>query len=143
MTGFVLDWIVCAAVLIAVDLAWLGVIARRFYRRQIGHILAKKLNIVAAITFYAVYPVGIVLFAVSGVEDWQASAQTGALFGFFCYATYNLTNQATLRGWPPGFTLVDIVWGTTVTGLAAACATRLSPLLAAFIAGSGRGWFAG
>ena len=117
-----------ALVILAIDFLWLGFIAKSFYRDSIGHLMADPPNLVAGGIFYLLYPIGILLFAVapaalSGVEglaSWSRVILAGALFGFFCYATYDLTNLATLRGWPLRFVLVDIALGVTLTTAAAA-----------------------
>ncbi len=116
----------------AVDLVWLGVIAKDFYRSGIGHLMGDGFNIPAAIVFYLVYIAGVFFFAVNpAVEsgDWQRAAFLGVAFGFFAYATYDLTNLATLRDWPLGLALADMAWGSLLTGAAAvvgySVATRL------------------
>jgi uncharacterized membrane protein len=120
-----------AVVMLALDIAWLGFIAKSFYRDAIGHLMADPPNLVAAVVFYLLYPAGVMLFAVvpaawSGLLaastdiPWLRAVLAGALFGFFAYATYDLTNLATLRGWPWRLALVDIAWGTALTAAAAA-----------------------
>ena len=104
------------------DAVWLSTMMDRLYRPAFGAMLADSPVLWAAIAFYLIYPAGIVIFAtlpaLRAGSCWQA-ARLGALFGGFCYATYDLTNQATLRGWPATVTLADIVWGMFATGLAA------------------------
>ncbi len=120
-----------AVVMLALDAVWLGFIAKSFYRDGIGHLMADPPNLAAAGVFYLLYPVGVVLFAVvpaawsGGLAvpaevPWSQVVLAGALFGFFAYATYDLTNLATLRGWPWRLALVDIAWGTALTAAAAA-----------------------
>jgi uncharacterized membrane protein len=111
-----------AVVMVLLDLLWLGVIAKPLYQQGIGHLMADKPNIAVAVLFYALYAAGIVIFAVSpqsGGTLWGTLAM-GALFGFFAYATYDLTNLATLRGWPLKLSLIDIAWGTFVSAASAA-----------------------
>jgi uncharacterized membrane protein len=120
-----------AVVMLALDIAWLGFIAKSFYREAIGHLMADPPNLVAAVVFYLLYPAGVMLFAVAPAA-WigvlaastdiplSRAVLAGALFGFFAYATYDLTNLATLRGWPWRLALVDIAWGTALTAAAAA-----------------------
>lgn len=106
----------------AVDLIWLGIVATSFYRKQIGHLMLDEINILAAILFYALYVVGIVIFAVSPAlhtGSWRTAIVFGSLFGFFAYATYDMTNLATLRGWPIAMVVVDIAWGTFLTAVSA------------------------
>ena len=120
-----------AVVMLALDALWLGVIAKSFYRDGIGHLMADVPNLAAAGAFYLLYPVGVLLFAVAPAAwswaspapvlvPWSRAVLAGALFGFFAYATYDLSNLATLRGWPLRLTLVDIAWGTALTAAAAA-----------------------
>tara|TARA_R110002020_G_scaffold105570_8_gene246154 strand:- start:886 stop:1287 length:402 start_codon:yes stop_codon:yes gene_type:complete len=107
----------------ALDMLWLGLIARKFYANQLGSLMADSPNWFVAIVFYAMYIVGIVFFAIRpAIEAEQVLKATlyGALFGFFCYATYDLTNLATLRDWPSKMVFVDILWGIILTG---SCAT--------------------
>ena len=115
-----------------VDTLWLGVVARPFYRAELGDLLAPEIKLWAAVLFYLVYSAGIVVFAVLPAiraESPVTALVMGALFGFFAYATYDLTNLATLRDWPLRMSIVDIAWGTLITGTtatAAAYATRLA-----------------
>ena len=111
-----------AAVMLLLDALWLGVIARPIYTAAIGHLMAERPNLAVALVFYLLYPIGLVLFAVlphAAEAGWRSAALGGALFGFFAYATYDLTNLATLKGWPVGVSLLDMAWGTTVSALAA------------------------
>ena len=108
---------------VVIDFIWLGFVAREFYRSSIGHLMGDGFNIPAAIIFYLVYVAGIVHFAVNPALDANnlaKAAMLGLAFGFFAYATYDLTNLATLRDWPIGITLADIAWGSILTGAAAA-----------------------
>ena len=107
----------------AIDIAWLGLVAKKFYAEQLGDMLLDSPNWSVAIVFYLLYIAGIVFFAVKPALDADTVLKAtlyGALFGFFCYATYDLTNLATLKGWPPKMVVVDIIWGTVLTG---ACAS--------------------
>lgn len=98
-----------------VDLLWLGVIAKQLYRKELGFILADRVNWSAAITFYLIYIVGIIFFAVRPALTTRSIYQAiylGALYGFFTYATYDLTNMATIDNWPLRIVVIDILWGT-------------------------------
>lgn len=115
-------YIFTALAFFAIDFLWLGAVARKFYFSRMSHLLAGKVNYPAAAGFYAVYIVGLIIFAVAPAVEtgtWQTAAMYGALFGFFCYATYDMTNQATLKNWPAAVTVVDIIWGTVLSGSAA------------------------
>ena len=110
-------------VLVGLDLLWLGVIAKPLYQQGIGHLMAEKPNVIVAVLFYALFAVGLVVFAVSPAgpaPGWGRTVGMAALYGFFAYATYDLTNLATLRQWPIGLSLMDIAWGTSVSAAAAA-----------------------
>ena len=105
-----------------VDTLWLGVVARPFYRAELGDLLAPTVKLWAAVLFYLVYAAGIVVFAVLPAiraESLVTALVMGALFGFFAYATYDLTNLATLRDWPLRMSIVDMAWGTFITGMTA------------------------
>jgi uncharacterized membrane protein len=93
------------------------------YQGALGGLLAAKPNMFGAVAFYIVYLAGVMVFAVRpGLEDgaWKTSLVHGALFGFFAYATYDLTNLATLKDWPLRISLIDMAWGTFLTAMAAA-----------------------
>ena len=107
-------------IFLAIDLVWIGVVARGFYRKHLGHLLSADVNWPAAILFYLVFIAGIVFFAVKPALDAGSGARalaSGAFLGFLAYATYDLTNQATMRDWPVLVTVVDLVWGTVLTAL--------------------------
>jgi uncharacterized membrane protein len=109
-------------VFFAIDLLWLGVVAKNFYQDKLAHLLSPEVNWPAALLFYFMYIVGIILFAVKpGLEagSLAKAALWGALFGFFTYATYDLTNLATLRQWPIKVVVVDVLWGTLLCTLVA------------------------
>ena len=123
ITTFLLLYGISVPIFFVIDMLWLGLIARDFYQRNLGSLLG-EVNWLAAIIFYLVFLVGLTFFATypaatSGL--WTKAVLYGALFGFFTYATYDLTNLATLRDWPLSVTLVDMVWGTvlgaTVSGI--------------------------
>lgn len=102
---------------LVIDLIWLGVVARSFYQHQMGHLMRANVNWVAAIAFYLVFVAGIVVLAVWPAVERQSLAQAivlGALLGLVTYAAYDLTNLATLEGFPLTVVLVDMVWGTVL-----------------------------
>ena len=129
----VIAYAATAVVFLALDAVWLTMMADRLYRPALGPLLLDKFEIAPAALFYLLYITGIVVFAVApGLENgrWTTSLQLGALLGLVAYATYDLTNQATLRNWPWRVTLADLCWGTFVTGVAAAVACRITARLA-------------
>jgi len=101
-----------------IDMLWLGLVARTFYRNYIGFLMAPSPNWLAAIIFYLLFVVGIVVFAVlPGLETGSVKTTLlrAALFGLIAYATYDLTNLATVKDWPLIVTIVDLIWGTVVS----------------------------
>lgn len=118
MLEFIKIYLVALPVFFAIDLLWLGVVARNFYRSRLGDLLKDPVNWPAAIIFYLLFIVGLVIFAVKpGLEasSWMKVLTTGALFGFFTYMTYDLTNLATLKDWPFPIVVVDIIWGIVLS----------------------------
>jgi uncharacterized membrane protein len=115
---FVKHYLVTLGVFLILDAIWLGLIARRLYQSQIGFIMAKQPKWAAAGIFYLLFVVGLVVFCVSpGVREGSLgqAAWRAALFGLVTYATYDLTNLATLEGWPLTVTVIDLVWGTALS----------------------------
>jgi len=103
-----------------IDLIWLGVVAKGFYQKNLKYILSPNVNWTAAIIFYLMYIAGILIFAVlPGIakDSVRHAALWGALFGFFTYATYDLTNLALLKDWPLNIVVVDILWGVVLCAL--------------------------
>lgn len=101
------------------DAVWLGLMASRLYRPRLGALLREDFAVAPALAFYALYIAGILFFAVEPARHWSAALLRGGLLGLIAYATYDLTNQATLRGWPLAITLADLGWGMAVTAMAA------------------------
>lgn len=124
---------VTAVVFLALDAIWLTTMADRLYRPALGHLMLDRFEPVPAVMFYVVYFVGVLAFAVvPGLESrrWTTALGFGALLGLVAYATYDLTNQATLRDWPWRVTAADLCWGTFVTAVAAATGCRIALWLA-------------
>jgi uncharacterized membrane protein len=110
--------------MLVLDMIWLGFIAKPLYQEGIGHLMAPNPNVAVAALFYIVYAAGLVFFAVvpgARSPGWSATLGLGAFFGLVAYATYDLSNLATLRGWPPGLAAIDIAWGTVISAAAASC----------------------
>jgi len=123
---------VTAVVFLALDAAWLTTMADRLYRPALGRLMLDRFEAAPAVAFYAIYLAGVIVFAVMpGLESrrWSVALGLGALLGLVAYATYDLTNQATLRDWPWRVTLADLCWGTFVTAVAAAAGCRLTAWL--------------
>jgi uncharacterized membrane protein len=118
-----ITFLVAFAVFMVIDLIWLGVIAAPFYRNQIGFLMAKNVNWVAAILFYIIFIAAMVIFVIQPAivnQSLMSAVLMGALFGLVTYATYDLTNLATLEGWPITLVIVDIIWGMSLSVLVSA-----------------------
>lgn len=108
-----------AVVFFGLDLIWLGLIARRFYASQLGHLMREKPNLGVSALFYVGYVAAIVYFAVLGAASLAQTGLSGLFLGLTAYGTYNVTNMATLKDWPVRMSLVDLLWGSSLTALAA------------------------
>jgi uncharacterized membrane protein len=116
-------------VLVPLDFLFLGVLAKDFFKSQVGPALG-EVNIVPAVIFYLLYPLGIVLFvSLAAGSNWQHTLLYGALFGLFCYATFDLTALALLKGWTWPAALVDIAWGAFATATSATIGLLLANLI--------------
>ncbi len=116
-----------------VDIIWLGYVAKRFYRNNLDFILSPDVNWPAAICFYLIYIVGILFFAVAPALERESLARAllwGGLYGFFTYATYDLTNMALIKGWPLKIVVVDIAWGVVLCAVVAASSFGIARWLA-------------
>jgi uncharacterized membrane protein len=115
---FIKLFFIALAVFFAIDMVWLVLIAKKFYREQIGFLMKPDINWIAAIIFYLLYIAGLVVFVISPAiqkHSWTNAILFGALFGLISYATYDLTNLATIKGWPVLVTLVDLAWGMVLS----------------------------
>jgi uncharacterized membrane protein len=111
-------YFVTLSAFLAIDAVWLALVARTFYRRYLDWLMAANPNWIAALAFYLLFVVGVLVFVViPGVEDGslRTTLLKGALFGLIAYGTYDLTNQATVKNWPLTITAVDMVWGTALS----------------------------
>ena len=119
MSRYAVLYVSTLAVLLGLDLPFLGLVAKGFFQSQVGDMLG-EIRLAPAILFYALYVAGIVIF-VSGPGDasWRSTLLYGALFGLFCYATFELTSLAMLRHWTWPVVLVDMTWGGALTAVAA------------------------
>lgn len=108
----------CTAVFFALDITWLGFVAKRFYQRQMGHLLADETKWGAAIAFYLIYVAAIVVLCVVPAIEKQSVARAlalGAVFGLAAYAAFDLTSLALLKGFPGGVVPIDLAWGVVLT----------------------------
>ncbi len=110
---------------LVIDFIWLKYVALSFYRGQIGHLMLDKPNLGIAGLFYLVYVVGVVVLAVNPAlekSQWTTAVLYGGLLGFVAYGTYDITNLATLKTWPPIVSIIDMIWGTVLTASVATIA---------------------
>ncbi|MEY3431223.1 MAG: hypothetical protein RIS53_121 [Bacillota bacterium] len=113
---FFFQVILTLIVFTVVDLFWLVKVAPKLYRKHIGHLMADQVNRIGALLFYVIFIVGLVLFVIYPYQDdLQLGILYGGAFGLVTYATYDLTNLATLKAWPVTITIIDLLWGTFVT----------------------------
>jgi len=111
--------------LITIDLVWLLGIAKNLYRNEMGDLMASEPKLVAGLAFYLLYALGVCIFVIVPAlskQSWLYALQYGALFGFFCYMTYDLTNLAVVRNFPTQLAFIDMAWGSFVTALCASFA---------------------
>ena len=116
-------YIATAILFFAIDILWLGVIAKNFYNKHLGRFFRERVNWTAAIIFYSLFILGIMIFAILPGTSSASLGRTvilGVLYGLFTYATYDLTNLATLKDWPVKIVVVDILWGMVLCGLVSA-----------------------
>ena len=119
MRLFLKLYLIALPIFFMVDMIWLGLLAKNFYKNQIGFLMKPDVNWTAAIIFYLLFLVGVVLFVIEPAlekKDLMFALSRGALFGLITYATYDLTNLATLKDWPLKVVVVDIIWGAVLSG---------------------------
>ncbi|CAN5343821.1 DUF2177 family protein [soil metagenome] len=118
-----------AVIFLAIDAVWLGTMANRLYKPAMGDMMLENFAVTPALIFYAIYVVGMIVFAVLPALEsgrWTTALWSGALLGLVAYATYDLTNHATLKNWPLVVTLADLCWGTFATAVASAAASKVT-----------------
>lgn len=116
---FLKNYFIALPVFLGLDMLWLGFFAKNFYAKNLGFLMTQQINWVAAILFYLLFTAGLVIFVITPAlqkDSWMSALVLGAFFGFVAYATYDLTNLATLKNWPLMVTLVDLVWGGVLAG---------------------------
>jgi uncharacterized membrane protein len=115
---FIKQFLIALAAFTAIDMAWLVLVAKNFYSKQIGFLMKPEINWTAAIIFYLLFIAGLVTFVISPAvlkHSWVNALLFGALFGLITYATYDLTNLATMKDWPILVTIVDLAWGMVLS----------------------------
>ncbi|MCA6379826.1 MAG: DUF2177 family protein [Cytophagales bacterium] len=119
MRLFLKLYLIALPIFFMVDMIWLGLLAKNFYKNQIGFLMKPDVNWTAAIIFYLLFLVGVVLFVIEPAlekKNLMFALSRGALFGLITYATYDLTNLATLKDWPLKVVVVDMIWGAVLSG---------------------------
>lgn len=132
MKSHVIAYAITLPLFLLIDLVWLMWLGRQFYVAEIGSLLRTSPNLYAAAAFYLIYTLGLVVFAISGAVQDASPMQGliyGALFGLIAYATYDLTNLAVLEGFTTRIALIDMAWGTLLSGVTAAIAVKLCLML--------------
>lgn len=116
------NYLTSLLVFLAIDMVWLTVVAKNFYAKHLGYLMSKNPNLLAAGIFYLIYILGMVVLVLTPALEKKSLMQAilhGALFGLCGYATYDLTNMATIRDWPLIVTVVDLIWGTVLSATVA------------------------
>jgi len=121
----VLIYLLAVVIFFCIDMVWIGVLAKNFYREKLSFVFTGQINWTAAVIFYLIYIGGILYFAVLPGANWQTALQNGAVLGLLCYATYDLTNMATIPQWPLIVVIADIIWGIVLTGSVSAVTVLL------------------
>ena len=120
MKSIIISYLLTFIVFLTIDMFWLGIVAKNLYQKYLGSFLTDKVNWTAALIFYLIYVVGISIFAIYPAVNKGSAINAilmGALFGIFTYATYDLTNLATLKGWPLNIVFIDILWGAFLSAI--------------------------
>jgi len=119
MTGMYIKlYFIALTVFLGIDAIWLTLIAKNFYAEKLGYLMSKSPNLLAALVFYLIFTAALVFFVINPAlekKDWINALLAGAFFGLTCYATYDLTNLATVKNWPLIITIIDLVWGTVLS----------------------------
>lgn len=111
-------YLIALPVFLGIDMVWLTLIAKNFYAKQLGYLMAKNPNLLAALIFYLIFVAALIFFVITPALDkkmWTQALWAGAFFGLVTYATYDLTNLATIKDWPLIITIIDLIWGMTVS----------------------------
>ena len=123
-------YLIALPVFLAIDAVWLSLIAKNFYAKYIGYLMAKNPNLWAALIFYLIFIAGLIFFVITPALDkkmWTHTLLAGLFFGLVTYATYDLTNLATVKDWPLTVTIVDLIWGMFVSAAVSVATYFLAP----------------
>lgn len=114
------NYLITFIIFLIIDFIWLGILAKDFYRKQLGFLMKTDFNLAAAFIFYLIFTAGIVFFVLNkalALSSWQYALFVGSFFGFITYSTYDLTNLATIKDWPLIITIIDLIWGSFLGGV--------------------------
>lgn len=123
---FLVHFLAAGLIFVVIDSLWIGIVANKFYKKQMGSLLLDKPKFVPAVIFYVISVAAMVVLVIDPALQADSVAKgfaLGAVFGLASYATYDLTNAATIKGWPKAVTVVDIMWGTVLTALVCGIST--------------------
>lgn len=115
---FIKLYLIALPVFLGIDIVWLTLVAKNFYAKQIGFLMTKNPNLFAALIFYLIFIAGLIVFVITPALDkkiWTHALLAGLFFGLVTYATYDLTNLATVKDWPLIITIIDLIWGMTLS----------------------------
>ena len=113
---------IALVIFLAIDMVWLTLIAKSLYAQHLGYLMAPKAKLIAAFIFYLLFVAGLQFFVLNpalAAGSWKTALFVGMFFGLVTYATYDLTNLATVKDWPVLITAIDLVWGSFVSGITA------------------------
>lgn len=119
MMNYLREFGITFAIFFVIDMLWIGIVAKDLYKKHLGYLLSQTPNWLAAIAFYLLFIVGIIFFVINPAiekRSWQYALFVGIFFGFITYATYDLTNLATIKDWPLTITVIDLIWGSILSG---------------------------
>ena len=120
MKSIIIGYLLTFMVFLMLDMLWLGIIAKNLYQKYLGGFITDRVNWTAAFIFYFIYVIGVSIFAIYPAVSKDSAFNAilmGALFGIFTYATYDLTNLATLKGWPLSIVFIDVFWGAILSAI--------------------------
>ena len=129
MAGMIVIWAIAAIMMIAIDMIWLVWLGRGFYMQEIGDLLLDQPNLPAALAFYLLYSIGVVIIVIAPAIEAQSVLKAlfyGLLFGLVAYGTYDLTNLAVMKGFTTKIALIDMVWGGLITGVVSAVTVKIA-----------------
>lgn len=122
MLNSMLKYLIVLVVFLVLDFIWLVLVAKKPYRKYLGFLMREKPDFISAFVFYIIFIIGLMVFVIApalGKGSVSDAILRGALFGLVTYSTYDLTNQATIKGWPSKITIIDLLWGTCVSAMTA------------------------